>query len=107
MSKSSTNRLTGSRKSPPSTVRKDRVKRQGTTPRKLRRPALAVRANTLDAIDERWERIETLANLLEACGAPEGMNWKLAARAGYWIGRELSQVRDLVATLAPTPGGEP
>jgi hypothetical protein len=80
-------RLTGSRK-------KDR--RSSRKPRPL---SESDRLAALDLLDERCGRIETLANLLEAGGDPGMLDWRLAARAGYYIERELSQVKELVGKL--------
>jgi hypothetical protein len=94
MSKPSRSNLTGSRK----------TRRRPS--RKSRRPTRAERLTALDAIEERFERIELLAGLMEACGDPNALDWRLAARAGYVIERELSEVKELVEALT-RPGGKP
>jgi len=94
MSKPSRTNLTGSRK----------TRRRPT--RKPHRPPKADRLAALDAIEERFGKIQTLAGLMEACGDPNAMDSRLAARAGYFIERELSEVKELVEALT-RPGGKP
>ena len=80
-------------------------KKRRRSSRKPRRLSEANRLATLDLLDERCARIETLASLLEAGGDPGMLDWRLAARAGYFIERELSQVKELVGKL--NRGGKP
>jgi len=87
MSKSSQSRLTGSRKK--------RVGRSRLRPRPPGKSALDV----LNALDERCERIETLAALLYACTDPGSMDARLAARAGYFIEEEMRRVKELLAGI--------
>ena len=90
MSKTSESRLTGSRRK---RVRPARAPRRPQSKRK------ADWVDALDAIDERCRRIETLAGLLNACGEPEVMDARLAARAGSFIEDDLRQVKELLAVL--------
>jgi hypothetical protein len=55
--------------------------------------------DTLDAVNERCDRIETLAGLLNACDDPQSLSPELAARAGYFIEEDLRQVKELLAEL--------
>jgi len=55
--------------------------------------------DTLDAIDERYHRIETMAGLLRACDDPEEMTVKLAASAGAFIADDLREVKGLLAGI--------
>lgn len=55
--------------------------------------------DALDAVDERCDRIETVAGLLNACADPEAMDAKLAARAGYLIEEEMRRVKKLLTEL--------
>ncbi len=55
--------------------------------------------DTLDAIDERCARIETMAGLLRACDDPEEMTVKLAAQAGAFMADDLREVKGLLAGL--------
>jgi hypothetical protein len=55
--------------------------------------------DTLDAIDERCARIETMAGLLRACDDPEEMTVKLAAQAGAFMADDLREVKGLLAAL--------
>jgi hypothetical protein len=50
-------------------------------------------------VNERCNRIETLAGLLRACEEPEEMNARLAARAGGFIADDLRQVKELLDGL--------
>jgi hypothetical protein len=90
MSKSFKSSLTGSRKK---RVRPYRSRRQPQP-----KPATAW-IDTLDAIDERCHRIETMAGLLRACDEPEEMNARLAARAGGFMADDLREVKALLAGL--------
>jgi hypothetical protein len=90
MSKTSKSRLTGSGRK---RVRPARAPRR---PQSKRQPAWL---DTLDAVNERCNRIETLAGLLRACEEPEEMNARLAARAGGFIADDLRQVKELLDGL--------
>lgn len=76
-----------------------------TSPKTAKRPrqAAAFRPlgkdwlDTLDAANERFVRIETLAGLLNACDNTGVLDARLAARAGCFIEEELLQVRKLLA----------
>jgi len=87
MSKSFKSRLTGSRKK--------RVDRSRSRLRPSGKPSLDV----LNALDERCERIATLAGLLYACTDPGSMDARLAARAGYFIEEEMRRVKELLAAF--------
>lgn len=85
MSKRSTSSLTASRK------------KQARSKRRPQLKSKTDRLATLDALNERCERVEMVAGLLEACDDPEAMSPELAARAGYFIEGELRRVRELLA----------
>jgi hypothetical protein len=53
----------------------------------------------LDAANERFARVETLAGLLAACDDPGALSSELAARAGYFIEEDLRQVKKLLAEM--------
>jgi hypothetical protein len=90
MSKRSTSSLTASRKK---RVRPSRPKRRPQS--KTGSAWLAA----LDAANERFARVETLAGLLTACDDPGALSPELAARAGYFIEEELRQVKELLNEL--------
>jgi hypothetical protein len=68
-------------------------------PQPKRQPAWL---DTLDAIDERCHRIETMAGLLRACGDPEEMSVRLAASAGAFMADDLRQVKALLGEITRT-----
>jgi hypothetical protein len=90
MSKTSESRLTGSRRK---RVRPARAPRRPPSKRKI------AWLDTLDAMNERCARIETMAGLLRACDEPERMHARLAARAGGFIADDLRRVKELLAGL--------
>lgn len=80
------------------TFRKKRV-RPARAPRRAQSKRKAAWIDALDAVNERCDRIETLAGLLRACDEPDAMHAGLAARAGYFIQEDLRQTKELLAAL--------
>lgn len=54
------------------------------------------RLDVVDAVNERFERMATLAGLLYACVESPSLDARLAAHAGHFMEVELCQVRALL-----------
>jgi hypothetical protein len=68
----------------------------------VRKPAASRRAELIDCVDalnDHCRHITTLAELLQACDAPESFTVELASKAGYLITKELAQVKALLTEL--------
>jgi hypothetical protein len=91
--------LTPFRKTRRPAVKRPRRPVPRTSPKTAKRPFSKEWLDTLDAIDERCARIETMAGLLRACDEPEEMTVKLAASAGAFMADDLREIKGLLAGL--------
>jgi hypothetical protein len=84
------------KKTSPLVSRKKRV-RPSRPQRRPQSKTGSARLTALDTVNERCERIQTLAGLLNACDDPGALDARLVGCAGYFIAEDLRQVKELLA----------